>query len=592
MKTSIQIILGVVSAILIIGGIRLLSNNSSLETPPSSHISDENILGTAAGSNISYAPTLLPIATSSVSNYNDLGTSTRKWAHLFADYATTTSIDVYDELKIGRNATTTIVEGDITTTNLTVTGTCTGCGGATSADLQDAYNTSAVDAEILTANDKSIIFALQDTATDANFIIDNLGGKGELRMASASTTNAVFTGYGRLGIGTTTPGAGLSLTATTSILGFNGYLFGQLTLPNLVATSTDYSGFGTSTPGTSLGVQDEVNIGNLIVEGPAKAGILIATSSLENRGTATSSWANAGLLVAGGGLASSKGITLTGGDFLLSAGKITVIDTSTSTVPVLNASTLLQSAYIDLSGRLDSSYAGTSTFAGGVTTGLFSPTTLYVSNSATSTTEGGLLVRTGGLRILTGGLEIAGGDLLSVGLLKVSNTGTSTIAGTIDIQSTTGTSTIAGSLDIAKSLNIGGAVHLQMASTTNNGTTTVALDCSLAPRATVIFDKDGSGVVYKNCYGGDVHTSIITIPKTDLINGIRLNWLGIVDANGEYGTTSPVRPRLKFRIATTTIGYMSQGADNICVALFATTSDNMSTDGYVECGDTGYRDPY
>jgi len=134
--TGIFIFIG----LLILGGSILLSNSLK---------GNQESVDLGTQSLVTYSRTILPIATSTTDYSSDLGTSTRRWGHLFVDYATTTSIDVYDDLKIGRSATTTITEGTITTTDLTVTGTCTGCSGAASIDLQDAYNTSAADVKFL-----------------------------------------------------------------------------------------------------------------------------------------------------------------------------------------------------------------------------------------------------------------------------------------------------------------------------------------------------------------------------------------------------------------------------------------------------------
>src|SRR3990167_10260912 len=128
---------------------------------PSPEVQLVNNLGSATTS-VSYLPTILPIATSTVVHPNDFGTTSetgdRRWGRAQFDYATTITQDIYDELKIGRAATTTITEGTITTTDLTITGTCTGCSGASTADLQDAYNNAGADAQITSADAKELIY--------------------------------------------------------------------------------------------------------------------------------------------------------------------------------------------------------------------------------------------------------------------------------------------------------------------------------------------------------------------------------------------------------------------------------------------------
>lgn len=280
------------------------------------------IVVSATGANINYTGTLLP----SRNQFWGLGTSTAEYKHLFVQ-------------------------------DVTISGTCSGCSSA-AIDLQDAYNLHGGDAEILTANNKNIIFALQDTATDANVIIDNLGGKGELQLANASTTNAVLTGYGRIGIGTTTPGTGLAINATSTILGNSAYLFGQLTLNTIWATSTTAT---TSIGSGGQGVNDGVGIsrslisGNLLDIGFFKATSTTATSTvqlltiydnllttdlrvigsptfdlaLEVVESATSTFQGGISVIASGGLASAQGLTITGGH-ILSSGRIEITGVATS----------------------------------------------------------------------------------------------------------------------------------------------------------------------------------------------------------------------------------------------------------------------
>src|SRR3990167_9649613 len=118
MKT---LLLSLISAI--VGGVLVLMGTPAV-------VNEQSNLGSATSS-VSYLPTILPIATSTTVHPSDFGTTSetgdRRWGRAQLDYATTVSIDVYDDLKIGRAATTTITEGTITTTDLTDTGTCPGC---------------------------------------------------------------------------------------------------------------------------------------------------------------------------------------------------------------------------------------------------------------------------------------------------------------------------------------------------------------------------------------------------------------------------------------------------------------------------------
>src|SRR3990167_10906165 len=128
----------------------------------------------------------------------------------------------------GVNALTTKSTGEVICGSIT--------GGSTN-DLQDAYDNSAIDAMILTTDAKDVIWSLADTTTNPNHIISTaLGGQGQFQLAVGSTTNGVWYGDGRLGIGTTSPGAGLSV-ATTTLFNADAYIYGQLNVPLIVATS-------------------------------------------------------------------------------------------------------------------------------------------------------------------------------------------------------------------------------------------------------------------------------------------------------------------------------------------------------------------
>ena len=105
-----------------------------------------------------------------------------------------------------------------------------------------------------------------------------------------------------VGVGTTTVGAGLSVAeGMPTILSSNAYIYGQLKLPYLVSTSTTASSFGgpvgvgTTTPGTArFGVNEgwtSVLSGNAYVYGQLTVPYLVATSTA-NASTSTLSHIN------------------------------------------------------------------------------------------------------------------------------------------------------------------------------------------------------------------------------------------------------------------------------------------------------------
>ena len=331
---------------------------------------------------------------------------------------------------------------------------CTGCTAGANADLQDAYNNSADDAQITLADAKDIILFLQDTATEPLFII-SAEDQGGLRLNVGSTTNGVWEGFGRLGIGTTSPGTGLAVHATTTLLGLDTYIYGQLTLPHLVATST----------------------------------------------------------------------------------------TASSTLPQLTTTSLTATGLTVL-GTLELEQAGTSTFAGGLSVG-----------------AGGLLS--------SSGLTLTGGHILSSGRLEITDTATSSILGTLALNlNGTGTSTItnllaSGNLFSDKSIVAGVA-----STTADSGTTTLAFSCNAANLQTAIMAKDVRVIFEDECRAGQILRMWIDVrPGGD---GFQLDFDGLPDANGEYGSSTVLHSE-----ATSTPFYMEGGKINRCQAEFmsiATTS--------------------
>jgi len=338
---------------------------------------------------------------------------------------------------------------------------------------------------------------------------------------------------------------------------------------------------------------------------------LISTSTLVGDTVQATSTATSTLPALNSSSISTAGLTVTG--------DLTHEGTGTSSIPTL-LSTNLSTAGLTITGDLLHSGTGTSTFAGGVratrlratgsltvgTDSIFTGT-ITVGSTGTSTIPllGGTsaditnLLVSGDLNVTNGtstlqgatfaglyttnGLHVDTGDALFDQKIVVAGTGTSTFAGTLDIQSDNGTTTLAGHLDIADSLRIGGAIYPNIASSTiTSGTTTIAFDCSIASRWTAVIDKDARAI-FKNCYGGQSLMMIIQAISEGGTNDSQIDWDGLPDANGEFGSTT-----LAWDNATSTVGYLSQGAFNICTALFATSSDNLTTFGIAECADRGY----
>lgn len=226
------------------------------------------------------------------------------------------------------------------------------------------------------------------------------------------------------------------------------------------------------------------------------------------------------------------------------SGDLNVTSSATSTLPLVRV-TAADITGLTVSGQLDVT-TGTSTFQGANFTGLYT---------------------TNGLRVDSG-----------VGIFDEAieaGSGTSTFAGTLSIDSGgTGTSTFSNAS--FNSVNITGGIYTNIASTTNVGTTTLTFDCALGKIHTAITDRDAT-VRFKNCFGGQSLILWIDNPRHEAGADHQLDWDGLPDANGEYGSTT-----MKFdktNGSTTTPGYLGQGYTNIFGVLFATTSDNQAAYG-------------
>ncbi|MEK7209386.1 MAG: hypothetical protein AAB670_00480, partial [Patescibacteria group bacterium] len=181
-------------------------------------------------------------------------------------------------------------------------------------------------------------------------------------------------GYGRVGFGTSSPYAQLSIEITgepndnlnEGLPAFVVSSRGTSTPAFYIASSNGNVGFSTSSPGASLSIG---------------SGATALFSS-----TATTTFSGGINVKDTGGLSSATGLTITGGD-IISSGKLTLTGASTSTIPQLNASTILTVPTLDVSTILKNSGTATSSFAGGLSLG------------------------TGGLNITSGGLYVDVGDV-------------------------------------------------------------------------------------------------------------------------------------------------------------------------------------
>lgn len=586
------------------GLIGLLGTLGLLFTAPT----NQNNLGTAAGANISYTKHLLPTADDTW----DIGTSSLAYRNAFIGVLTVDS--------------------------------CTGCSGASTADFQDAYNNSAVNATILSADGKELVYIIADTTDPAEFVI-SAADQGSLQLNVGSTTNQSLFAYGAHGIGTTSPGGGLALSATSTILGNGAYVYGQLTAANVVATSTN-SGFGTSSPYAPLSVEIQAGskIPSFVVSDQGTSSPIftvlpsgrIGIGTQKQYGTAkilvldeNGSNSDFAYQVYGGGfpviyLQSAEGTSEaptrslsngTGGSLVFEGYNGISFETIASIVAELdgsgipsdtpgslvfnvsNRATSNLDEILRLDGNFHVGFASNSPYAffsienpGGNVVGSSTPI-FVIGDEGTSTP----LLQVNWSRVVSiatatdNGAESLNGFGLAVatntlfgGKIEVTDTGTSTtLAGTLAVEGT-GTSTIAGNLEISKSLILGASVYPSVASATiDTATTTLVGDCSVSGITDATNDGDYSPL-FKNCFGGQQHMFRIDDPRHDA-EVHQLNWLGIVDANGEYGSSTLVNTILfdKTGGSTTTPG-LCQGYMNVFTAMFASSSDNQSVKAIID----------
>ncbi|MDO8715766.1 MAG: hypothetical protein Q7J73_03040, partial [Dehalococcoidales bacterium] len=242
--------------------------------------------------------------------------------------------------------------------------------GTTSPYAQFAIDPSAV------SGSTTPIFVIGDSGSSSPIISINWGGV--------------------IGIGTNTPAGAEELNGFGLAIATNTLLSGTLT-SSAVATNTFDGGLFVKTNGgltsasglTITGGQIQSS-GKVVVTNAATStfsgglnvlttgglssaqGITITGGQFESSGklsvtnAATSTFSGGIDVTTTGGLSSAQGLTITGGG-IQSSGKIVTTSSATSSIPNLNIATLLNGAALNLSGRLDSSFAATSTFAGGIT---------------------------------------------------------------------------------------------------------------------------------------------------------------------------------------------------------------------------------
>ncbi len=442
----LQTIISVVTAFLVSIGVVSLAPT---QTPT-------DILGTASGNRINYTQTLLP----SANNEYDLGTTSLRYREGFINTLTVSS--------------------------------CTGCASASAEvqDLQDVYNQSAADAQVTAASAKDIIFWLQDSATDPLFqILSAPEGQGRLEVGtadgSATTTLGVWENYGRLGIATTSPGTGLAVQATSTYLGGEVYVIGQLTLPYLMATSTT----ATSTFGSEGGAG--INLSRSIINGAfLDVGYLKATST-----TATST---IGLLNVDNDFRTGDLAVVNQATF---GGRIEVIGTATSSIPAIllsgNIATpnIKVTAQASFDGRLEVLGAATSSFAGGV-----------------SVLTAGGLSSAFGLTLTGGNLEagVAGGRLLNLG---VGSTSPSAILGVTGTSLFSATSTMASDLLVQGKTQLNGPIELLVESRAS--ATTIAIDGNSGVNYSVAELTSDPLIAFDNLKNGSTYNLLLLVEDRD-----------------------------------------------------------------------------
>jgi len=275
-------------------------------------------------------------------------------------------------------------------------------------------------------DDGTVVRLEQSDDTVELNILDVVGGT--INFGTGAATGTLSSSGANIGIGTTTPSLGFSVGATSTLIG-----------------------------------------GRLTVEASIKTGDIISTTTLDVRGTGTSSFAGGVNVTTSGGLSSATGLTITGGD-ILSSGKVTITSSATSSFTGgvnisgdLLSTDINTTGQVSVGGRLTVASAATSTFVGGITATDLTLTQGLRVDSGTAIFDENIIVG-GATSSFAGG--ILGSALISPDSLFVSGSGTSTV---ID-----NNALIKGSLTVRGGVTIDGELDVANINVTGSGTTTIS----------------------------------------------------------------------------------------------------------------------
>lgn len=227
---------------------------------------------------------------------------------------------------------------------------------------------------------------------------------------SAITATGTWSSYftGNFGIGTTTPGSGLSVQATSTLLGGPTYIYGQLTLPNFFATSTTAtSTFG----GGVILAQSAGNVG-IGTSTPASHALSVAGNVLIG-GTATNTFAN-GIQLQSGCFRLSNGSCA--GDFSLA--NVTESGSNTGISSTSPGSALEVGGFTVIKGNLN--VEATSTVSSLIATSTLSVGTSTPGTNTQLTAQGNVYI-SGGLGI--GAATTSANDLFVKGIVNIGQSG-------------------------------------------------------------------------------------------------------------------------------------------------------------------------
>lgn len=302
-----------------------------------------------------------------------------------------------------------------------------------------------------------------------------------------------------------------STTSPLALWGFVYQYYATTTQPN-ITTLAALAAFGAS--GATTTASSGVSAAGLA----SSAGLTISAGSILNTSSGTSTFTN-GIVLNGGciyvtaqsaclgsggsGITSLNGLSGASQTFSAAIGQNTNLDISSS--GTAHTFKLIDDVTPDFLTFAATSTTATSTISFGLAAisavGVGgTATTTILGNNSTSTFAGG--VNTTGLSS-TNGLTITGGNILSSGVLQITNTSTSTFAGGINIGTT-------GGLSSASGLTITGGNILSsgLLTITNAGTSTFSGGISSAGLASSLgLTLTGGSVICTTC-----------IPNASLLN--------------------------------------------------------------------------